>query len=133
MIPTALFSPPVFAEEYFSPFPRCFRCWLLTFWLLLILASCSLSQSPVKTDLQKPTPTRQVQTAREYDVKGSLAWQKGTFAQAISYWNEAVRLYELENNQGQYCRALDKLSQAYQAVGQLQKARLSLETALSLA
>lgn len=132
MILTALFSPPVFDEEYFLPFPRCFRLWLLTFWLLLILASCSSSQSPIKTNLQQPAPTQQIQVAGEYDAKGGLAWQNGDFAQAIYYWNEAARLYEQENNQGQYCRVLDKLSLAYQAVGQLQKARLSLETALNL-
>ena len=90
MILTALFSPPVFDEEYFLPFPRCFRLWLLTFWLLLILASCSSSQSPIKTNLQQPAPTQQIQVAGEYDAKGGLAWQNGDFAQAISYWNEAA-------------------------------------------
>jgi len=113
-------------------FRRCHFC-LLAFLLLPIFFGCSMSQQAVKAKPEKAESFSRLRTAGEYEEKGLLSWRQGAFAQAISHWREAARLYERDDSQRQQCRVLDKLSQAYQAVGQLQKAREALETALPLA
>ena len=65
--------------------------------------------------------------------EGLRLLQQGDFAQAISSWREAARLYEAEQKFSQQSSALIHVAQAYQALGQYREAVQNLESALALA
>ena len=65
--------------------------------------------------------------------QGTVSFRNGAFAEAISSWSEAARLFEERVHTGKYSEALTKLSQAYQGSGQHQDALKAIEKALLLA
>ena len=65
--------------------------------------------------------------------RGLDAFERGTFADAIAGWTEAVHLYEREGNRAGQERALRSLGQAHASLGQYQQALARLEEARALA
>jgi CHAT domain-containing protein/Tfp pilus assembly protein PilF len=65
--------------------------------------------------------------------KGVRSFQRGDFEEAIANWTGASRLFQSKGNPKGQCRALIKVAQAYQAVGQYTKASQTLKAALVLA
>ena len=111
----------------------CVRSLLPVFLLALFLSGCSATQKTEQIASGNTLPALSVQTPAEYDEKGYSYWQTGNFPAAIKEWREALQLYQREGNLPQQCKLLGRLSQAYIAVGQLDSARGTLETAQQLA
>ncbi len=65
--------------------------------------------------------------------EGLRSFKRGDFEQAVSSWTEASRLYESEGMPKEQCKALIKISQVYQSIGQHSRALHNLEAALVLA
>jgi len=65
--------------------------------------------------------------------EGLRSFQRGDFDQAVSSWTEASQLFESEGMVKEQCKALIKISQAYQSIGHYNKAVQTLEAALILA
>jgi CHAT domain-containing protein len=65
--------------------------------------------------------------------QGMASLRRGAFAEAISSWTEAGRLFEKRGETSGTAEALAKLSQAYQGAGQYQDALNATERALLLA
>ena len=109
------------------------RSLLSVFLLALFLNGCSGTQKAEQAASVNTLSASSVQTPAEYDQKGYSYWQTGNFPEAIKEWREALQLYQREGNLQQQCELLGRLSQAYIAVGQLESARQTLETAQRLA
>jgi CHAT domain-containing protein len=65
--------------------------------------------------------------------QGALSLKNGAFAEAVSAWAEAERLFDQAGKKEKRCEALIKLSQAYQSLGRHQDALREAEKALLLA
>jgi len=66
-------------------------------------------------------------------TQGLASLQRGDFEHAISYWIEAVQLFEKEGKPVKQAEALIRLSRAYQAIGQYKQSLKQLESALAIA
>jgi len=64
--------------------------------------------------------------------EGCNLFERGAFEGAIPSLTDAARLYEKQGSPEDQCEALVKLSQAYQAIGEYNKALENLERALIL-
>jgi CHAT domain-containing protein len=65
--------------------------------------------------------------------RGLGAFERGAFADAVTQWSQAARLYEREANRAGQERALRALGQAHASLGQYEQALARLEEALALA
>ncbi len=65
--------------------------------------------------------------------QGLQSFQHGDFEQAVRAWAEAVRLYEAAGKPAEQSDGLDRLAEAYQALGRHPEALNSLQRALKLA
>ena len=93
--------------------------------LILFTFSCSL--------FAQITLAATATTPEQYEQQGWSAFQRGAFADAVSSWQSAVRLYEQQGETKRQAEARLYLSQAYQAVGHPQEALNELHSALALA
>jgi tetratricopeptide (TPR) repeat protein len=66
-------------------------------------------------------------------TQGLHAYQRGAFEQALAAWKQASQLYERGGKVKDQSRALVHVSQASEAVGQVNQALQNLELALALA
>jgi CHAT domain-containing protein len=92
---------------------------------LLVMVCCflpAISATPAET----PSPAYHL-------TEGERTFQQGAFAEAVSHWRAAARLYEQAGQPKAQSAALTHLAQAYQALGQGRQALRSLTTALALA
>ena len=111
----------------------CIRSLLPFFLLVLLICGCSSTQKPEQSTSANTLSNSPAQTPTEYDEKGYSYWQIGDFPEAIKQWRKALQLYERDGNLQRQCELLGRISQAYIAVGQLESARITLETAQRLA
>ena len=65
--------------------------------------------------------------------RGLGAFERGAFADAVTQWSQAARLYEREANRAGQERALRALGQAHASLGQYEQALARLGEALALA
>jgi CHAT domain-containing protein/Tfp pilus assembly protein PilF len=65
--------------------------------------------------------------------QATASLKRGAFAEAISSWSKAARLFEERKETAAYVESLTKLSQAYQGAGQYQEALKAAQRALLLA
>jgi CHAT domain-containing protein/Tfp pilus assembly protein PilF len=133
MIPAPQF--PVFHPSK----PRSFRLLPLAQYLCLfsLLSIFFFGCAPLKTASVSPgkvsaTPSQR-SPANVYAEKGSNAWQIGAFEQAVLSWKQAAQLYEEEGSTEKQSETLDKLSQAYLALGHLHTSLKTLQKARTLA
>ncbi|MBW1645648.1 MAG: CHAT domain-containing protein [Deltaproteobacteria bacterium] len=101
---------------------------MLATLFLLFLGGCLPSSPGVKSPAAGPAAV-----IGEEEKNGDQAWQKGAFARAIAAWETAARPLDQPDDQQRQARVLAKLGRAYQQLGQLEKARLTLEKARELA
>ncbi|MEE9147696.1 MAG: CHAT domain-containing protein [Candidatus Tectomicrobia bacterium] len=99
-------------------------------WLCLSTLCLPMSSAPAWA---AASSTPAALSPQHYMAQGLASFQRGDFAQAVSSWQEAARLYEHAQQLSAQSRALTHLSQAYQALGQYRDALASLEVALSRA
>lgn len=83
--------------------------------------------------LSGDTGAEETLSARQYMDKGATSYKQGAFGQAALHWNEAARLYEQDGKAEEQGKALIRLAQALQQMGQYRKAAVTLHVALGLA
>lgn len=112
----------------------CVTVFLSIVSIFSILSSgCSIHKSPTDKSPAESRPPTEVSLSKKHMEEGLLAFQRGDFDQAISRWTEASRLFESEKMPEEQCKALIKVSQAFQSIGRYNKALQTLEEALILA
>ena len=84
-------------------------------WLCLSTLCLPMSSAPAWA---AASSTPAALSPQHYMAQGLASFQRGDFAQAVSSWQEAARLYEHDQQLSAQSRALTHLSQAYQALGQ---------------
>ena len=108
----------------------------LAFWGLSSGTAFSSDASPAakNADMSQETSTSSdVQSTGTYMDRGSIAFRRGAFDDAIANFEAALRVYEKETDRAKQCEALIMLSQAGHFTGQYRKALQSLEKALVIA
>jgi len=123
-------------SQYCSPW----RYWRLlvsvlvffpTVWSLSILSmGCSVPKPPLDKSTAESKSSPEVLLSTKHMEEGLLAFQRGDFDKAISKWTEAARYFEIEKMSQEQCKALIKISRAYQSIGRYRKALQTLEEAL---
>lgn len=66
------------------------------------------------------------------NTQGSQAFERGAFAEAIGYWQEATQLFAKEGKSQEQSKTLILLARAYQALGHYTEAKRSLQAAEKL-
>jgi len=72
-------------------------------------------------------------SVEKFVEQGLKAFDRGAFEESVPSWIEAARRYELQRRPAGQVAALNRLAQAYSALGQYNQAIKSLETALEQA
>ena len=100
---------------------------LLKLVLLVILASgFVLAKASGTVAAVEPTPDTSME-------QGLLAYQRGSFDQALAAWQLAAQLYEHQGKVKEQSQALVQAAQASESLGQVSQALQQLELALTLA
>ncbi|OPX40352.1 MAG: hypothetical protein B1H11_00315 [Desulfobacteraceae bacterium 4484_190.1] len=117
--------------RFFHSFSRARSLWPCLLLSITIFACSPVKQVPV-APAGAPAPVSEKQAARSYYEKGASSWQSGAFEKAVLNWKKAAQLYEKERNSKKQAETLDKLSQAYLALGHLHTSVETLHTARAL-
>ena len=94
--------------------------------LLMLLTSCSANTVASNKTSSSPIPPSSAESPKSYLEEGRNLFGKGAFEGAISKLTDASRLYEKSGSAEDQCEALIILSQAYQAIGEYNKASAKL-------
>jgi CHAT domain-containing protein len=100
---------------------------------VLISVGCSALKQGSNLQSKRPVSAPGEQSAGIYEEKGSSSWRVGAFESAASNWRRAASLYGKEGIPEKQGEVLDKLSQVYLAIGQLQTSLETLQEARALA
>jgi len=114
------------------------RCCIFSFIfkiciVLTLTSGCSVRTSTKDQTIIKTPSATEVMSPKEQVEKGYRAFLRGDFEVAISNWEEASRLYELQGKPAEQIRVLIKLSGAYGSIGEYDDALETLESAQLLA
>lgn len=106
-------------------------------WMTCILVILSYGCTPQKRvedqTLASISSQPSEQSSKKLLTEGIQYFQRGAFDQAISKFEDAVRLYGKEKNLKKQCETLIQLSQAYQSIGQFENALESSKAAIEVA
>ncbi len=111
--------------QYFLNKRANFFCTLL---LTLILVCSGKAKAQ-----EKPTISPERETPQFQANNGSFFWQRGKFARAIAAWSKEAELYKIQGSKNLQARAILKISQGYQQLGQFELSIHQLKKVLTLA
>jgi CHAT domain-containing protein len=98
----------------------------------VLMLGCSVHQPPMVKSTAESKSSPEV-SLTEHMEEGLRSFQRGDFDQAVSSWTEASQLFKSKGMVKEQCKALIKISRAYQAIGRYNKAIQTLEVARILA
>lgn len=98
--------------------------------LLIVFFGCAANQQAHLPAEHQPAS---METLDTHEKRGSAFYGQGSYERTIDEWEAALQQYRIEEDIDGQCRIQLKLSEAYQAIGQFEKAGKSLKTAGKLA